>query len=102
MKMFLKSVKILQNYDDESVAPFFGPPCILTVKSRKDLRPELGAGVRLTRCVSWEALFDTNLGLDTWPLLTVSLTFCFYHFSDAFLCQSNPGNPIVACTPTSA
>ena len=27
-KKFCKSVKIWQNYDHESLAPFFGPPCI--------------------------------------------------------------------------
>ena len=32
MKKKYKSVKILQNYGHESVAPFFCPPCIQTVK----------------------------------------------------------------------
>ena len=31
VKKFCKSVKIWQNYGHESVAPFFGPPCMLFV-----------------------------------------------------------------------
>jgi len=34
MKKIGKSIKIWQNYGHESVAPFFGPPCIPLISAR--------------------------------------------------------------------